>query len=87
MRGRLVIAAVAVGRKCAVPLIAMLLALAAYVVALSVTSWSIDDLAKVAVNRLLLHLIVPASYLLAAALAAVLATRNTPPATAVTPGP
>jgi hypothetical protein len=40
-------------------LVAMALALSAYVVALSVTSWSIDDLAKVAVNRLLLRFSFP----------------------------
>ena len=48
-------------RAFAIPLVAMALALAAYVVALSVTSWSIDELAAVAVNRLLVHLIVPAA--------------------------
>jgi hypothetical protein len=75
--------AVVFARRRAIPLVAMALALAAYVVALSVTSWSIDDLAQVAVNRLLLHLIVPAAWLLAAAIA----TRNTQPPTGVTPGP
>jgi hypothetical protein len=61
-----VLAAVVIGRRRAIPLVAMTFALAAYVVALSVTSWSIGDLAQVAVNRLLLHLIVPAAWLLGA---------------------
>ena len=78
-----VIAALVVGRRGLVALAAMVLALAAYVIALSVTSWSIDDLAKVVVNRLLLHLLVPGAWLLAAALA----PRNTQPAPVVTAGP
>ncbi|HET8773613.1 MAG TPA: hypothetical protein VFP80_07475, partial [Thermoanaerobaculia bacterium] len=77
------VAAVIAGRRVALPLVAMTLALAAYVAALCVTSWRIEDLAPVAVNRLLLHLLVPAAYILEAALAG----RNTEPATAVTPDP
>jgi hypothetical protein len=52
-------------KRFAIPLVTIVLALAAYVVALTVTSWSIADLAPVAVNRLLAHLLVPASTILA----------------------
>lgn len=48
-----------------IPLIVIAVALGAYVLALTVTSWSIADLAPVAVNRLLAHLIIPASCILA----------------------
>jgi hypothetical protein len=68
------------GRRAAIPLVAMTLALAAYVAALAVTSWRIEDLAPVAVNRLLLHLLVPAACLVAAAFG----PRNTPTGTVVT---
>jgi hypothetical protein len=45
----------------------IVVALCAYVAALTVTSWRIDELAPVAVNRLLAHLIVPATCILAMA--------------------
>lgn len=44
--------------------IAVVLAIAGYIVAFAVTSWSIADLANVAANRLLLHLAVPAAFLM-----------------------
>jgi hypothetical protein len=50
-----------------IPLVVIAVALGAYVLALTVTSWSIADLAPVAVNRLLAHLIIPASCILATA--------------------
>jgi len=68
-------------RRYAILLVTMALALAAYVVALSVTSWRVDELAAVAVNRLLVHLIVPAACMLAMAL------RKTEPSAGVTPHP
>lgn len=68
-------------KRFAIPLVTMAVALAAYVVALSITSWRIEELAAVAANRLLVHLIVPGACILAMAL------RKTEPATAVTPGP
>ncbi|HEV7238863.1 MAG TPA: hypothetical protein VGQ36_06445 [Thermoanaerobaculia bacterium] len=68
-------------RRYVILLVTMALALAAYVVALSVTSWRIEDLAAVAVNRLLVHLLVPAACMLAMAL------RKTEPSAGVTPGP
>ena len=76
-------AAFVVRRRGLLPMVAIALALAAYTAALVVTSWRIEDLAPVAVPRLLLHLFVPAAWLLADALA----TRNTPPAAAVTARP
>ncbi len=78
-----VVAACFAGRRALIPLVAMTLALGAYTVALVVTSWRIEDLAPVAVNRLLLHLLIPAAYVLAAALG----TRKTEPVEGVTPGP
>jgi hypothetical protein len=51
--------------RLAIPLIVIAMALGAYVLALTVTSWSISDLAPVAVNRLLAHLIIPGSCILA----------------------
>jgi hypothetical protein len=51
--------------RLAIPLIVIAVALGAYVIALTVTSWSIADLAPVAVNRLLAQLIIPASCILA----------------------
>lgn len=50
-----------------VPLLTMLFALGAYVVALTVTSWSIRDLAPVVVDRLLMHLLIPATIVVCAA--------------------
>jgi hypothetical protein len=47
-------------RIAVVPLTALVLALGAYVAALACTSWSIDELARVAANRLLVHCLVPA---------------------------
>jgi hypothetical protein len=52
-------------RRFAIPLITMVLALGAYVVALTVTSWNIDELAPVAVNRLLAQLLIPATTIVA----------------------
>lgn len=48
-----------------IPLVVIAVAAGAYVLALTVTSWSIADLAPVAVNRLLAQLIIPASCILA----------------------
>lgn len=48
-------------------LVALLAPLGAYVLALTVTSWSIDELANVAANRLLLQLIVPGACVIAMA--------------------
>lgn len=50
-----------------IALVTIVVGLAAYVVALTVTSWSIADLAPVAVNRLLAQLLVPATTLVAMA--------------------
>jgi hypothetical protein len=52
-------------RQFAMPLVTIAVALAAYVAALSVTSWRIEELAPVAVNRLLAQLLVPATWILA----------------------
>ncbi len=66
-----VLAAVLVGaflareKRFTIPVVTIAVALVAYVVALTVTSWSIADLAPVAVNRLLAHLLVPASTIVA----------------------
>lgn len=65
--------AVVLSRRITAPLVVIVVALAAYTFALTVTSWSIADLAKVAVPRLLLHLIVPGACLIAG------------PATAISP--
>jgi hypothetical protein len=54
-------------RALTVPLVAMGVALIAYIVALTVTSWPVDALAAVAADRLLLHLFMPAAYVIAAA--------------------
>ncbi|MFL6245261.1 MAG: hypothetical protein ACJ74H_04500 [Thermoanaerobaculia bacterium] len=51
--------------RLAIPLIVIAIALGAYVMALTVTSWNIAELAPVAVNRLLAHLLIPASCILA----------------------
>ncbi|HEX7807621.1 MAG TPA: hypothetical protein VF608_02815, partial [Thermoanaerobaculia bacterium] len=56
---------VARNRQFAIPLVAMVLAIGAYVAALTVTSWSIADLAPVAVNRLLAQLLVPGATVIA----------------------
>jgi hypothetical protein len=58
-------------RKYAVPLLTVVLTLGAYVMALTVTSWDITELASVASNRLLLHVLMPACCLVAGALRAV----------------
>jgi hypothetical protein len=52
-------------KRFAIPLITIMLALGAYVVALSVTSWNIAELAPVAVDRLLAHLLMPAATIVA----------------------
>jgi hypothetical protein len=52
----------------AIPLVAILAALGAYTLALTVTSWRIDDLAAVAANRLLSHLLLPAASIIAMAI-------------------
>jgi len=51
--------------RIAIPLITMLILLAIYTVTLAVTSWSISELANVAANRLLQHLLIPAALILA----------------------
>jgi hypothetical protein len=48
-----------------IPLIVIVVALGAYTTALMVTSWRIEELANVAVNRLLSQLILPAACILA----------------------
>jgi hypothetical protein len=69
----IVAAAIAIGawRDCsprfAIPLVMLVVALAAYTTALTVTSWEIAELASVAVNRLLAHLLIPAACLVASA--------------------
>lgn len=50
-----------------IPLIVIVLALSSYTTALMVTSWRIEELASVAVNRLLSQLIIPAACILACA--------------------
>jgi hypothetical protein len=82
----LIVAIVSLGRRVSspvvlIPLITITVPLAAYIAALAVTSWSMDDLAKVAVNRLLVHLLVPAAYILT------LALRKTEPSSGVTTAP
>jgi hypothetical protein len=52
-----------------VPSITIVVTLVAYTLALTVTSWNIDELASVAANRLLVHLLVPASWIVAQAIA------------------
>jgi hypothetical protein len=47
-----------------IPLIVLVLALCSYATALMVTSWRIEELASVAVNRLLSQLIIPAACIL-----------------------
>ena len=59
--------AVAMTRRITAPLVVIVVALAAYTFALTVTSWDIAELAKLAVNRLLLHLVVPGACLIAMA--------------------
>lgn len=49
------------------PLVLMLLVLGVYAVTFTVTSWNIDELATVAASRLLLHLVLPACWLIAIA--------------------
>lgn len=51
----------------AVPATVMLLVLGAYVTALTVTSWDITELANVAADRLLMHILGPACMIVAAA--------------------
>jgi len=62
-------AAVALARRraaeIAVPAIVIVLALLADTLALTVTSWRIEELASVAANRLLVHLLVPACVIVA----------------------
>jgi len=62
----------------AVPSIVIAVTLVAYTLALTVTSWNIDELANVAANRLLVHLLVPASWILAQAIAPALPTSRRP---------
>jgi hypothetical protein len=50
-----------------IPLVVLVLALCSYTTALMVTSWRIEELAPVAVNRLLSQLIIPAACFLACA--------------------
>lgn len=47
-------------RSTVLPLATLVLAFGGYVAALACTSWSIDELARVAANRLLVHCLVPA---------------------------
>lgn len=54
-------------KRFTIALVTIVAALAAYVLALTVTSWSIADLAPVAVNRLLAQLLVPATTIIAMA--------------------
>jgi hypothetical protein len=54
-------------KRLAILLVTIVAALGAFVAALTVTSWSIADLAPVAVNRLLAQLLVPATTLIAMA--------------------
>lgn len=58
------------------------LGLTGYTLVLSVTSWNIDELARVAAERLLLHFLVPVCVLLAAGWAAVATRPPAPPRTA-----
>jgi hypothetical protein len=58
-------------RQFAIPLVTIAVALGAYVAALSVTSWRIEELAPVAVNRLLAQLLVPATWIVALAVNAI----------------
>ncbi len=48
-----------------VPLVAIIAALGAYTLALTVTSWQIEELANVAANRLLSHALLPAACIVA----------------------
>ena len=57
------------GSEIIVPSLTIVLTLLAYTLALTVTSWRIEELAGVAANRLLVHLLVPACWIVAQAIA------------------
>jgi hypothetical protein len=61
-----------------VPSLTIVLTLLAYTFALTVTSWRIEELAGVAANRLLVHLLVPACWIVAQAIAPDLPTSRRP---------
>jgi hypothetical protein len=52
-------------QRFAILVVAILAPLGAYTLALTVTSWSVDELANVAANRLLSHLVLPGACLVA----------------------
>lgn len=64
----LLVCAVGRRREVMAPLTILIVVLAAYVGAFTVTSWDVEELANVAVDRLLLHVLGPACCIVAAAL-------------------
>lgn len=54
-------------KRLTLPLLLLLFAFTPYVVAFAVTSWGLEELAKVAADRLLTHLVIPAAYVIALA--------------------
>jgi len=66
------------GAEIVVPSLTIVLTLLAYTLALTITSWRIEELASVAANRLLVHLLVPACWIVAQAIAPAFPTSRRP---------